>query len=336
MLFGTHNGAAVAAAYASRYPVRRLVLCNGWARLRVADDYPIGFDDKVLAHIEARYRENWGEGRIMNYWAELRPDLEATRLELNSTSRNQAVPLFQLNRDLDIRHLLPSIAVPTMVIHMEDNRMVPPSFGRYIADAIPDARLALVPGSDQHFLRNHADEVIDVVEPFVTGTRRPFADRMTTTMLFTDIVESTPIAAALGDERWSALVDQHNERVRRHVQLFGGHEVKCTGDGFLVAFDDTEAAIRCARAATESIAGLGLGLRAGVHVGEVSHMGNHDLAGLAVHFAQRLCGRAEEGQVLVSDAVRESCAGSGIGFEDRGKVALKGIPGQWEVFEPRV
>ena len=335
VLFGMHNGAAVAAVYAARHPVQRLILCNGWARLKVADDYPIGFGEDLLDHLARRYREDWGRGRIWNYWAEPRPEAETDRLELTSTSRNQAVTLFRMNRDYDIRHVLPGLSVPTLVVHAEDNRMVPPAFGRYMAEAIPGARLALVPGQDQMFLRNHADDVIDVVEPFVTGTRTPFADRMRTTMLFTDIVSSTPLAAALGDERWSALIDAHNERVRRHVVSHGGQEVKCTGDGFLVAFDEPAPAVRCAWACMESIAGLGVELRAGVHTGEVHRMGSRDLAGLAVHFAQRLCARAEGGQVLVSADVRHACAGTGIVFEDRGKAQLKGFEGEWEVFEAR-
>jgi class 3 adenylate cyclase len=258
------------------------------------------------------------------------------RNELSATSRNQAVILFRMNRGLDVRHHLPAISVPTMVIHLEDNYMVPPVFGRYIADSIPGARFALVAGNDHMFMRHYADPVIDVVERFVTGTRTVFVDRLTTTMLYTDIVDSTPMAAALGDERWGALIDLHNTRVRRHMKKCGGHEVKCTGDGFLVAFDQTEAAVRCALATTESVAGLGLDLRSGVHVGEVMRMGSNDLAGLAVHFAQRLCARADGGQVLASKAVRDDCARSGIRFEERGKAELKGIPGQWEVFEARL
>jgi class 3 adenylate cyclase len=336
VLFGTHNGAAVAAVYASRHPVQRLILCNGWARLSAADDYPIGVSNERLDELEEHYREQWGQGTITGYWSRPRPDLEARRAELSSTSRNQAVPLFQVNRHLDIRSVLPSITVPTLVIHLEDNFMLPPVFGRYLAEAIPGARLALVAGSDQIFLRNFADPVIDAVEPFVTGTRTIFDDRMTTTMLFTDIVDSTPMAASLGDERWSEVIDNHNARVRRHIKKTNGREVKCTGDGFLVAFEETEDAIRCAQAAMESIAGLGLELRAGVHVGEVSRMGSHDLSGLAVHFAQRLCSRAAANQVLVSDAVRAACKDGDIRFEERGKAELKGIPGEWEVFEARL
>ena len=336
VLFGTHNGGAVAAVYASRHPVQRLVLCNTWARLEFAPDYPIGFGDEILDNLEERYRENWGEGRISNYWSRPRPEIENRRMELGSTSRNQAVTLFRMNRDYDIRPVLPLITAPTLVVHLEDNFMVPPVFGRYLADMIPGARLALVPGTDQIFLRNYSDTVIDAVEPFVTGTVSLFVDRIRTTMLFTDIVDSTPKAASLGDDRWSELIDQHNERLRKQVKKSGGQEVKCTGDGFLIAFEETDAAIRCAHAAMESMAGLGLELRAGVHLGEVSRMGSHDLSGLAVHFAQRLCARAGGGQVLVSSAVRAACSGTDVRFEERGTAELKGIPGEWEVFEAKL
>ena len=336
VLLGSHNGGAVAAVYATMYPVNRLIVCNTWARLREADDFPIGFPDTILDRLEERYRKEWGEGRIFNEFSPRRGERPPGHDELVSTSQNQLVTLFRINRNYDIRPLLPTIAVPTLVIHLEDNVNVPPAHGRYIADAIPGARLALLPGSDQVFLRNYATRVIDEVERFVTGSLSLFSDRMRTTMLFTDIVDSTPLAASLGDEAWSALIEDHNSRMRREVVACGGHEVKSTGDGFLVAFDETEPAIRCALAAMAAMADLGLEIRAGVHVGEVSRMGRNDLSGLAVHFAQRLCARATGGQLLVSDAVREACSGSVVRFEDRGRAQLKGIPGEWEVFEARL
>jgi class 3 adenylate cyclase len=152
-------------------------------------------------------------------------------------------------------------------------------------------------------------------------------------MLFTDIVGSTPHAASMGDERWTALIEEHNDCMRKQIAAHGGHEVKHTGDGFLIAFDDTDAAVRCALAAMSAVADLGLELRAGVHVGEVVHMGNNDLAGIAVHFAQRVCGRAEGGQLLASADVQASCEDPAIAFEERGLATLKGIPGKWEIFE---
>jgi len=336
ILFGTHNGGAVAALYATRHPVRQLILCNTWARLERADDFPIGLSDRVLDRMEDRYRTEWGAGRISDDYASRRGDEPPGQYELATTSHNQLAHLFHMNRTYDIRHALPAVSVPTLVIHLEDNASIPAAHGEYLAGAIPGARLVLIPGSDHLFLRNYGTPVIDEVEEFVTGHRTLFADRMRTTMLFTDIVDSTARAASLGDAAWSTLIDEHNTRVHRRVVARGGHEVKSTGDGFLVAFDSPEPAIRCAFDAMDVVADLGLELRAGVHLGEVSRMGKDDMSGLAVHFAQRLCARASGGQLLVSDAVRQACPDSGIRFEDRGRARLKGIPGDWEVFEARL
>ena len=336
ILFGTHNGGAVAALYAVRHPVRQLILCNSWARLEQADDFPIGFSQRVLDRMAERYKKEWGAGRISDEYASRRGDEPPDRDELASTSHNQVAHLFGINRKYDIRYALPAITVPTLVIHLEGNQSIPVAHGKYIADAIPGAQLVLVAGTDQLFLRNYGTPVFDEVEQFVTGRRTTFADRMRTTILFTDIVDSTPLAASLGDVRWGVLIDDHNDRLRRLVVAHGGYEVKSTGDGFLVAFDEPEPAILCARACMDAVRDLGLALRAGIHLGEVTRMGKDDLSGLSVHFAQRLCGRAEADQVLVSEAVREGCAGSSLTFASQGEAELKGIPGSWEVFEAGV
>jgi class 3 adenylate cyclase/alpha-beta hydrolase superfamily lysophospholipase len=332
ILFGSHNGGAVAVAYATAHPVRRLILCNTWARLARADDFPIGFRTEVLDRLEERYRTEWGEGKIFNDFTSRQDARLPRKEELSSTSQNLLMTLFRMNREYDIRHLLPLITVPTLVIHLEDNVMVPPRHGKFIADAIPGARFALLPGADHGFLRNHGGPVIDEVEKFVTGSVTPFSDRINTTMLFTDIVDSTPLAASLGNEAWSALIDEHNRRTLRQIDVHGGHEVKSTGDGFLIAFDDATSAIRCALGSMDVMSDLGLELRAGVHFGEVSRMGKSDLSGLAVHFAQRLCGLAPGGVVLTSDATRQACQGSDIIFDVEGTHILKGIPGEWEIF----
>jgi class 3 adenylate cyclase len=338
VLLGTHNGGAVAAVYAARHPVRQLVLCNTWARLEAADDFPIGLSADVLDLMGERYETEWGTGRISDQYASRRGDMPPGHYELATTSHNQLAHLFRINRTYDIRDVLPTITSPTLVIHLDRNLSIPAVHGRYIASAIPGARLVLVPGTDHLFLRNYATPVIDEVELFVTGRVAPFVDRLRTTMLFTDIVDSTPLTASMGDERWSALIDEHNARVRRQVVRHRGHEVKSTGDGFLVAFDTPEAAVQCALDALTAVTDLGIELRAGVHVGEVVHMGKGDMAGVAVHFAQRLCARAEGGQVLVSADVRAECdgdegEGSRVTFDDRGKATFKGIPGKWEIFE---
>lgn len=245
VLFGTHNGGAVAAVYATGHPVRQLILCNTWARLEAADDFAIGFGDHVLDRMEARYETEWGKGRISDMYASRRGDAPPGQYEIASTSHNQLAHLFRMNRTYDIRDLLPSVSAPTLVIHLDQNRTIPAAHAEYIAGAIAGARLVLIPGTDHLFMRNYGGPVIDVVEEFVTGRVTPFSDRMQTTMLFTDIVDSTLRAASMGDEQWSALLDEHNDLVHRQVVVHGGHEVKSTGDGFLVAFDDTAAAVRC-------------------------------------------------------------------------------------------
>ena len=304
VLFGTHNGGAVAALYASRYPVRQLVLCNAWARLERGDDFSIGLPGHVLDLMADRYRNEWGGGEISRFYASKRTIGSKGRVELASTSHNQVAHLFHLNRTYDIRDALPSITAPTLVIHLEDNQSVTAAHGRYLAASIPGARLVLLPGADHNFLQNYGAPVIDEVERFTTGSVTPFADRFRTAMLFTDIVNSTPLAASMGDQRWSALIEDHNERMQQQVAAHGGHEVKHTGDGFLVAFDEPDSAIRCALSAMAAVADLDLELRAGVHVGEVARMGKGDFSGIAVHFAQRLCARAEGGQLLTSADVR--------------------------------
>ncbi|HUC05723.1 MAG TPA: adenylate/guanylate cyclase domain-containing protein [Acidimicrobiales bacterium] len=336
VLFAYNDGGAVAVAYAAARPVRSLVLCNTWARMEVDDDYPIGIPSQILDRMEERYRSEWGQGGVIGEFGTSPESSSHRRTELASTSRNQAVRLFQWNRRLDIRALLPLVEAPTLVIHLKNNRSVPPALGLYVAEHIPGARWELVPGVDHMFLSRNADPVVDQVEQFVTGTLRPFADRLEPTMLFTDIVGSTARAASLGDRGWSALIDEHNQRVRQQINIFGGHESKCTGDGFLVVFDGAAPAIRCAAGAMEAVRRLGLELRAGVHLGEVYRMGASDLAGLDVHLAQRLCAAAASGQVVVSGAVRRSCDDPSIGFRSLGVSTFKGIPGETEVFAAEV
>lgn len=336
VLFGMHNGGAVAALYATRHRVRKLILCNTWARLAEADDFEIGFPEWVLDHTQARYETEWGDGRMLNDYADRGSWAESRRLELASTSYNQHGPLFRLNRSYDVRAVLPAIDVPTLVIHMEDDFMVPAVHGRFVAEAIPTARLVLLPGSDHNFLRNHGDSVMDEVEQFVLGHFSAYTDHLRAAMVFTDIVDSTPLAAALGDSAWSTLINEHNARVLRLVEEIGGYGLKSTGDGYLVAFEEEPKAVHFARAAIAAVVDLGLTLRAGAHVGEVARMGNRDVSGIAVHFAQRLCARAEGGQLLVSDAVRAGCEGGEVRFSSLGKARFKGIPGEWEIFEALV
>jgi class 3 adenylate cyclase len=336
ILFGSHNGGAVAAAYAVGHKVSKLILCNTWARLSRADDYPFGFSERVLDALEERYRKDWGSGSIYEMYGARKEDGGVRPIELEAASRNQVVPIFKMNRSYDIRHLLPSIDTPTLVMHLDDNVVIPPVFGQYVAESIPNAQFMLISGTDQVWLRNFADPVIDEVEQVVTGSRSRFEDAVVTTMMFTDIVDSTALAASMSNDAWSVLIERHNLLVRQHIFANLGDEAKCTGDGFLVTFDEPALAIRCALGAMKSVESIGLKLRAGVHVGEVTRMGRSDLAGVEVHFTQRVSALAEADQVLISDAARQAVDDSELKISPWGSTALKGIPGEWEIFEARL
>jgi class 3 adenylate cyclase len=204
--------------------------------------------------------------------------------------------------------------------------------GRYLAEHVADARYLELPGGDHLTIREDEAGPFDDIEEFLTGHRpAPNPDRILTTVLFTDIVDSTRRAVDLGDHRWRDLLDHHDEVMRRQLDLFRGREVKTTGDGFLAAFDGPARAVQCAVAASEAVRRLGLELRAGVHTGECVQRGA-DLGGIGVHIGARVASLAEPNQVLVSRTVTDLVAGSGLEFADRGEYELKGVPGSWTLF----
>jgi class 3 adenylate cyclase len=204
--------------------------------------------------------------------------------------------------------------------------------GRYLGSTIPDAKYVELPGCDHTLWVGDVDTIADQIEEFLTGSRAELeADRVLATVLFTDIVNSTKRASDLGDRRWRALLDQHNNIVRHQLARFRGQEVKTLGDGFLATFDGPARAVRCASAIVEAVRSLGIEVRSGVHTGEIEVKGN-DIAGIAVHTAARIVALAEGGQVLASNTVRDLVAGSNIRFTDRGGHVLKGIAGEIRLF----
>jgi class 3 adenylate cyclase len=232
---------------------------------------------------------------------------------------------------INVGHVLPAIAVPTLVVHADED-LVPVQYGRYIADHIPGARMLEVKGRDHApWLVEHADLVEDELEAFLTGVRHaPTAERVLSTVLFTDIVGSTERATQLGDAHWRAVLERHDEVTRAELVRFGGTEVKSTGDGFLATFDGPARAIRCAEAIRDAISALGIEIRAGIHSGECELLGT-DVGGIAVHIAARVNALARGREILVSRTVRDLVVGSGIAFEERGVHALKGVPGDWSL-----
>jgi class 3 adenylate cyclase len=247
-------------------------------------------------------------------------------------SPDQLADIVRASFEADLRPLLPSISCPTLVLHRENNRYIRLGAGQYLAEHIPHARLAVLPGEDHLFFVGDTDAIVDEIEEFLTGVRSGAeGDVLTMTVLFTDIVSSTEHQARVGPREWSRLTDHHDAMVRAALSRHRGREVKTTGDGFLATFDATGRALRCASDILAGARDIGLDLRAGVHTGEVEVRGD-DIAGLAVTIAKRVCDRAGPGQVLASETVRGHLVGAGIEFNDLGEHQLKGVPGTWRLF----
>jgi class 3 adenylate cyclase len=244
---------------------------------------------------------------------------------------DQVADLVRAIYEADVRALLPSISVPTLVLHREGDRFIHLGAGRYLAEHIPHAKFVVLPGDDHLFFLGDTDALVDEIEEFLTGTRSGAeGDFLTMTVLFTDIVASTEHQARVGPREWSRLTDRHDAMVRSALAHHRGHEVKTTGDGFLATFDATGRGLRCAADIVTGAKDIGLDLRAGVHTGDVEVRGD-DIAGLAVTIAKRICDLAGPGQVLASEAVRTNVVGTGIQFGDKGEHQLKGVPGNWRL-----
>jgi class 3 adenylate cyclase len=237
-----------------------------------------------------------------------------------------------MNAQIDVRHVLPAVRVPTLILHPEGDRTVPVELGRYLARQIPGARYVEMPGIDHVPFGDTTDRTLAEIEAFVTSLpQEAEPDRVLATVMFTDIVGSTERAAALGDRRWRELLGDFHGVVRRELGRHRGREIDAAGDGVLAAFDGPARAVRCACAVGEGVRSLGVAVRAGVHTGECEVMGEK-LAGIAVHIGARVASVAAPDEVLVSSTVHDLVAGSGLQFTDRGRHALKGIPGEWQLF----
>ncbi|HEX5630111.1 MAG TPA: adenylate/guanylate cyclase domain-containing protein, partial [Acidimicrobiia bacterium] len=242
-----------------------------------------------------------------------------------------ALAWYRITADIDVRGVLAAIRVPTLVVHRTGDQAIPVEHGRYLAEHIPGARYVELPGEDHFWFSGDSDAILAEIEEFLTGVRPPLPiDRVLATVMFTDIVDSTRRAAALGDRQWQDLLNRHNTLVRGELKRARGREVKTTGDGFLATFDGPARAIRCAVAIAEGARQVGVDVRVGLHTGEVELVGD-DVLGIAVHIGARITSLAGAGEVLVSGTVRDLVAGSGILFDDRGDHTLKGLPGQWRV-----
>jgi len=341
-LFGSSEGGSLSVLFTATYPERvsALVLYGAYPRMASAPDYPDGIPEEMLADLLWDMEENWGRGHGGGLFIRaLTPDRADDRAwqkahgrwERLSASPGAALALLQMIFEIDIRDLLPTIQVPTLVMHRTAD--LAHAFGsRYMGAHIPGAKVVELPGSDYFPYLGNQDAIIDEIEEFLTGVRPlQVPDRALVTVLFTDIVSSTERAAALGDDVWTRTLDRHDALVAHEVELHRGRRIKTTGDGMLATFDGPARAVRCAQAIREAVQPLGIEVRAGLHTGEIELRGV-DIGGIAVHIGQRVSALAQPGEVLVSSTVKDLVAGSGIAFADRGFHVLRGMPDEWRVF----
>jgi pimeloyl-ACP methyl ester carboxylesterase len=339
-LLGGAEGGPICALFAATFPERTaaLVLASSYPRRRWAPEYPWGLDDDALQAILGSYETKWGRGdfglnalapsvtrddRFRQWYA------QACRFAGTPSS---ALAWFRVTMEIDIRDVLPAIRVPTLVIHRAGDRVIPVEAGRYLAEHIPDAKYVELDGSDHFPFQEGAEQTIDEIEEFLTGSRsRREPDRVLATVLFTDIVRSTEHAAELGDRSWTALLDEHHALVRAELERFRGNEIRTVGDGVLATFDGPARAIRCACAIRDAVHRLGIEIRSGLHTGEIE-LSQAGIEGLAVHLGARIAALAARDEVLVSSTVKDLVFGSGIEFEARGAYELKGVPGEWQVY----
>jgi class 3 adenylate cyclase/alpha-beta hydrolase superfamily lysophospholipase len=341
-LFGISEGGPTSVLLAAMRPQRitSLILYGTFAkhpmfRFAPSSDGVAPSEDggKELADMLA----HWGDD-VDGFMSIFAPSVtlnEAQRRAWGMFTRAAASPrmaraLIEVVERIDIRDVLPSVGVPTLVLHVEGDRVVPIEAGRELADAIPGARLVTFPGIDHNFWI--IDGLIEEIERFVTGAvHRAEPDRILASVLFTDIVGSTTRAAELGDRAWREVLERHDELVNRSVSEHGGRVVKHIGDGALSAFDGPAMAMRCAETLNEGVSELGIQLRSGIHTGECEAIGE-DLGGLAVHIGARVGALAEPGEILVSSTVKELVVGSDMQFSDHGEHELKGVPGSWHLY----
>jgi len=333
-ILGISEAGALSAVFAATYPNRASHLILYAAFAEFASWFPTA---RRLASFFHYCETAWGSGDSLRTYGPSMVDDAAFkrwwgRYERQGASPGAAEAMMKVNAEIDIKHVLPTIRVPTLVIHRSGDAAVNVEAGRYLAAHIPSARYVELPGPDHLWFLGDADSVLDPIQEFLTGTRGAAeVDRVLATVLFTDVVSSTRRAAELGDRRWAELLEAYHSAVRNEISRFRGREIDTAGDGVFAAFDGPARAIRCACAVHDAVGQLGLEIRTGLHTGECEVVGDK-IGGLAVHIGARVAAEAQPGEVLVSSTVKDLVAGSGIRFGEGKTVQLKGVPGEWQLY----
>jgi class 3 adenylate cyclase len=325
--------------FAATYPKRTagLLLCNTFATNVRSEDHPWATPPERRDQLQQSVDEGWGTGVTARMFAPSRADDEAfvrswARFERRAVSKGAMRKIIGMIKDTDVRAVLPSISVPTLVVHRTDDQATRVEGGRYLAEHIPGASIVEVPGRDHFPWVGDSEAILEEVEQFVTGTRRGAEpNRILATVLFIDIVDSTRHLAEWGDRRWRELLGQFYGILRKNLEQFRGREIDTTGDGLFATFDGPARAIRCACCSSRAIGSLGIAIRAGLHTGECEVL-EDKVSGIVVHVGARICATARPNEVLVSSTVKDLVAGSGLRFEDRGFQELKDVPDEWRLY----
>ena len=338
-MFGISEGGPLSTLFAATYPARTaaLIMYGTYAKWIRSDDYPWGPTREQHEAAFKAYEKHWGtpiglktlapsaanEERVRQWWAHF------MRI---AASPGAGITLYRMNVEVDIRAILPTIRVPTLILHRSGDRLQPCEGARYMAGQIPAAKFVELPGDDHIPWIGNADPLLAEIQEFLTGETPVLeVDRVLATVLFIDIVQSTQRVTAIGDSRWRDLVDNYHQQVRKEVVRLGGRVVNTAGDGIFATFDGPARAIKCARAVRDVVGSLGLAIRCGIHTGECVIEGN-DVAGIAVHIGARVAAHADPGEILLSSTVKDLIAGSRVECSDRGSHVLKGVPGRWRLF----
>jgi pimeloyl-ACP methyl ester carboxylesterase len=338
-VFGASEGGSMCLLFAATYPQRTTAFIGAgiFAKRIWSPDYPWAPTPEQRQKFFDDIHANWGDvvdladvapsrlndDRFRHWWA---------GFLRRSASPGAALELARWNTEIDVRHVLPAIRVPALILHRRDDRDANVEEGRYIAAHIPGARFVELAGADHIAWVGDSDALLDEVEEFLTGMRPAQSpDRVLATVLFTDIVDSTRHLADLGDRRWRDVLDAHEAIVRREVHSSRGNVIESTGDGFLATFDGPARAVRCAAAIRNGVRRLGVEIRAGLHTGEIELL-DQRVGGIAVHIAARVSAKAGAGEVWVSRTVKDLVAGSGLQFTEQGVFALKGVPEDWPLY----
>ena len=343
-IFGNSEGGNMACLFAATYPERTtgLVTWGAQARYVQAADYPWGMTPEEL-EIEIADLAKYGVTRAWMGEADRRAWSEESRwLDFlvryyrAGASPSALVALQRMQQTVDVRDVLPTIRVPTLVMHAVDDEVIPVDAARAMASQVPGARFVTFPGRHRFWFDETVREAVAAeIEEFVTGTRSaPVRDRVLATVLFTDIVGSTEQLASVGDRVWRERVVSHHEVVRKALERYRGHEVDTAGDGFFATFDGPGRAVSCAQSIVDALRPLGIEIRAGVHTGECETIGEK-VSGIAVHIGARVAALSAPSEILVSSTVKDLTAGSGITFEDAGEHELKGVPNRWHLYRVR-